>query len=103
MREEKHNKVVAAITVNAVLLVFILVAIIIAQIVQISVLNRRKQELRETYAALMVEKDRIDKLEDNLEEKLGFDEEYTQWLLQYIDVYGDEDPLNIFPDGVIIK
>lgn len=32
MKEEKRNKITVAITVNAVLLVFILIAIIIAQI-----------------------------------------------------------------------
>lgn len=99
MKEEKHNRVVAAITVNAVLFVFILVAIIIAQIVQISVLSRRKQELQTTYAALKVEKENA----ETLEEKLELDEKFKKWLLEYINVYGDEDPLNVLPDGVTIK
>ena len=99
MKEEKHNRVVAAITVNAVLFVFILVAIIIAQIVQISVLSRRKQELQTTYAALQVEKENA----ETLEEKLELDEKFKKWLLEYINVYGDEDPLNVLPDGVTIK
>ena len=99
MKEEKHNRVVAAITVNAVLLVFILVAIIIAQIVQISVLNRRKEELQTTYAALLVEKESA----QTIEQKLDADEKFKNWLVEYINVYGDEDPLNVLPDGVIIK
>lgn len=99
MKEEKHNKVVAAITVNAVLLVFILVAIIIAQIVQITVLSRRKQQLQETYAALLVEKENA----ETLDEKLDVDEKFRNWFLEYIDVYGNEDPLNVIPDGVTIK
>lgn len=99
MKEEKHNRVVAAITVNAVLLVFILVAIIIAQIVQISVLNRRKEELQTTYAALQVEKESA----QTIEQKLDVDEKFKNWLVEYINVYGDEDPLNVLPDGVIIK
>lgn len=99
MREEKRNKIVAAITVNTVLLVFILVAIVIAQIVQISVLNRRKQDLQATFAALMKEKEYA----QTMEEQLEVDEKFQKWLLEYIDVYGNEDPLNVLPDGVIIK
>lgn len=99
MKEEKHNRVVAAITVNAVLLVFILVAIIIAQIVQISVLNRRKQDLiNSSYAKeedLKNSKDLMDKIEN--------DKEFYEWFMQYVDVYGEDDPLDIIPDGVIIK
>ncbi len=45
MSEEKRNKIVAAVTVNAVLLVFIIIAVLIAQIVHISVLKRRKNQL----------------------------------------------------------
>ncbi|MGN1104488.1 MAG: hypothetical protein ACI4QI_06375 [Candidatus Coproplasma sp.] len=99
MKEEKHNRIVAAITVNAVLFVFILVAIVIAQIVQISILSRRKQELQTTYAYLQVEKENA----ETLEEKLEVDEKFKNWLLEYINVYGDEDPLNVLPDGVTIK
>ncbi|MGN0812983.1 MAG: hypothetical protein ACI4MQ_05720 [Candidatus Coproplasma sp.] len=85
MKEEKHNRVVAAITVNAVLLVFILVAIVIAQIVQISVLNRRKQELQTTYAELMAEKKDI----DGIDEQLEFDEKFSKWLAEYVHEYGE--------------
>ncbi|MGN1060662.1 MAG: hypothetical protein ACI4QN_02910 [Candidatus Coproplasma sp.] len=99
MKDEKRNKIAVAITVNMVLLVFILVAIIIAQIVQISVLSRRKQELQETYASLQIEKEKA----ESVEEQLEVDEKFKKWLLEYINVYGDEDPLNVLPDGVVIK
>ena len=46
MKDEKRNKIAVAITVNMVLLVFILVAIIIAQIVQISVLSASRSYRR---------------------------------------------------------
>lgn len=99
MKEEKRNKIIAAVAVNAVLLVFILVAVIIAQIVQISVLNRRKQELlnaRYTYEEEL-------KNSNDLMESLENNDEFYKWFMQYVDVYGDEDPFGILPDGIIIK
>ncbi|MGN0805456.1 MAG: hypothetical protein ACI4MC_00335, partial [Candidatus Coproplasma sp.] len=99
MKEEKRNRITAAITVNAVLLVFILVAVIIAQIVQISILSRRKQDLQVAYAELLVEKDKA----ESVEEQLEVDEKFKNWLLEYINVYGDEDPLNVLPDGISLK
>lgn len=99
MREEKRNKIVAAITVNAVLLVFILVAIIIAQIVQISVLNRRKHDILSAKYAYAEEL----KNSNELMEKLETDMEFYEWFMEYVDVYGENDPLDIIPDGVIIK
>lgn len=99
MKEEKRNKITAAITVNAVLFVFILVAILIAQIVQISVLNRRKQDLLSRYNILVEKRDEA----ETLEEKLEAEEEYADWFFQYVDVWGKDDPLDIIPDGVIIK
>lgn len=99
MKEEKRNKITAAITVNAVLFVFILVAIIIAQIVQISILNRRKKELQETYYELTQQLHENESLYD----RITTDDNYYRFVLEYIDVYGDEDPFNILPDGVIIK
>lgn len=99
MKEEKRDRVVAAITVNAVLLVFILLAVIIAQIVQISVLSRRKQDTQTTYFILQAEKENA----KTIEQKLEVDEKFQKWLLEYIDAHGGEDPLNILPDGVIKK
>ena len=40
---------------------------------------------------------------NTIEQKLDVDEKFKKWLLEYINVYGDEDPLNVLPDGVVIK
>lgn len=55
MNEEKRNRIMAAIAVNAVILIFIIVSVIIYQIVQICVLSARKKELMEQYNALAVQ------------------------------------------------
>ncbi|MDE5721656.1 MAG: hypothetical protein K2I30_02810 [Clostridia bacterium] len=46
MNEEKRNRFVAAITVNAVILFVILVAVIIYQIVDIAVLKSKRDNLK---------------------------------------------------------
>ncbi|MDE6104498.1 MAG: hypothetical protein K2O41_03865 [Clostridia bacterium] len=46
MNEEKRNRFVAAITVNAVILFVILVAVIIYQIVDIAVLKNKRDKLQ---------------------------------------------------------
>ena len=84
----KRNKGVAATVVNAVLLVFIIVAVLIAQIVQISVLKRRK-------AALL---DELYRLEQQLEEstdmldRLETDQKYLEILQQLVDMGVDVTP-----------
>ena len=55
MGDEKRNRIVAAVTVNAIILVFIIVAVIIYQIVAISVLNARKRDLLGELSALKAE------------------------------------------------
>lgn len=45
MNEEKRNRFVAAITVNAIILIVILAAVIIYQLVDISVLKSRRNNL----------------------------------------------------------
>ena len=67
MGEEKRNKIVAAITVNAILLIFIILAILIAQIVQISVLKRRKRELFAELEALSAQYGSSEDVLDDLE------------------------------------
>lgn len=52
MEEEKRRRIVAAVTVNAVLLIFIIFAVIIYQIVEISVLSSRKNDLAAQKEAL---------------------------------------------------
>lgn len=78
MGEEKRNKIVAAVVINAILLVFIIAAVLIAQIVQISVLKRRKASLL----------DELYRLEQQLEEdqdtlqRLETDEKYREIVIQ---------------------
>lgn len=47
MSEQKRNKIVAAVTVNVILLIVILASVVIYQIVQISIINRRKYEIEQ--------------------------------------------------------
>ena len=67
MDEEKRNKVTVAVVINAVLLVFILVAVLIAQVVQISFLKHRKStlisELQTLTQQVEVREDFIEKFE----------------------------------------
>ena len=69
MGEEKRNKVVAAITINAILLIFIIIAVLIAQIVQISVLRRRKNALINECNTLVNERDKLEDFIDKYENK----------------------------------
>ncbi|MCD8373418.1 MAG: hypothetical protein LUD27_08995 [Clostridia bacterium] len=47
MNTRKRNRIMAAITVTVVLLLVVLVAVMIYQIVEICVLNKRRNELKE--------------------------------------------------------
>ena len=67
MGEEKRNKIVAAITVNAILLIFIILAVLIAQVVQISVLKRRRNQLKAELAALVAQYESAEDILDDLE------------------------------------
>ncbi|MDE6076002.1 MAG: hypothetical protein K2G26_06160 [Clostridia bacterium] len=84
----KRNKIIAATVVNAVLLVFIIAAVLIAQIVQISVLKRRK-------TALLGE---LYRLEQQLEEdqstldRLQTDEKYREIVIQLVQMGVDVTP-----------
>lgn len=70
MSEEKRNKIVAAVTVNAILLVFIIIAVLIAQVVQISVLKRRKNALVAELQTLVQEYENKEQLQQDLERGL---------------------------------
>ncbi len=65
MGEAKRNRIVAAVTINAIILVFIIVAVIIYQLVAISVLSSRKKallaELSELKAQLATEEGFLDR------------------------------------------
>jgi predicted PurR-regulated permease PerM len=65
VNEEKRNRIIAAITINAVLLIVIIFAVIIYQIVEISVLSAKRKALLEEYAATMQE---LEESEDWLEQ-----------------------------------
>ncbi len=45
MDEQKKNRIAAAVTVNVIILIVILAAVIIYQLVEIVVINARKQEI----------------------------------------------------------
>lgn len=78
MGEEKRNKVVAAITINAILLIFIILAVLIAQIVQIGVLSRRKNALKNEYNTLVNERENLEDFIDKYEK----DEAIRQLILE---------------------
>ena len=67
MDEEKRNRVAVAVVINAILLVFILVAVLIGQVVQISFLKHRKAvligELQTLTQQVEVREDFIEKFE----------------------------------------
>ena len=45
MTDEKRNRIIAAVTVNLILLIAILTAVVIYQIVQITIVTRNKNEI----------------------------------------------------------
>lgn len=45
MTKEKANRIAAAVTVNVVLLIVVLVAVVVYQMVQITVIERRRNEI----------------------------------------------------------
>ena len=47
--EEKRKRIIAAFTVSGVILIVILFAVVIYQIIEISVLSERRNRLREEY------------------------------------------------------
>ncbi len=64
MSEEKKNKIAAAFTVNAVLLLVIIVAVLIYQMVQITSLSTQKQQIEQQIVQLEGE---IEESKDMLE------------------------------------
>lgn len=47
MTEEKHNRIIAAVTVNAILLILILALVLVYQMVVISSTNKKRREVSE--------------------------------------------------------
>ena len=54
MTDEKRNRIIAAVTVNGILLIAILAAVIIYQVIQITIVKRNKNDIL----------NRIEKLEE---------------------------------------
>ncbi len=77
MNTQKRNRIVAAVTVNVVLLLVILVAVMIYQIITISVLSNRREELQQEISSIIAEKDSA---EDRLEYYLSEGGVYKLWL-----------------------
>lgn len=64
MNESKRNKMVAAVTVNVIILIAVLVAVVIYQLVDICVLTNRRKELKAEVAAMQ---EKIETTQDALE------------------------------------
>lgn len=45
MSDEKRNRIIAAVTVNVIILIAVLAAVIIYQIVQIKIVSRNRQDI----------------------------------------------------------
>lgn len=88
MGEEKRNKIVAAVVINAVLFVFIIAAVLIAQIVQISILKRRKTALLEELTRL----EQILEEDQNTLDRLETDEKYREIVIQLAQMGVDVTP-----------
>lgn len=92
MSEEKRKRIIAAITVNAVILVFIIVAVIIYQIVQICVLSARLEDSKAELAEIMQDYEEAKELGDFVSV-----EENKQLLVEYLVQTGQ---LDKFLDGL---
>lgn len=77
MNTQKRNRIVAAVTVNVVLLLVILVAVMVYQIITISVLSNRREELQQEISSII---DATDSAGDKLEYYLTEDGVYKLWL-----------------------
>ena len=64
MNESKRNKMVAAITVNVIILIAVLVAVVVYQLVDIYVLTSRRDKLR---AEITDIQQKIENTQDTLE------------------------------------
>ena len=65
MGNEKRNRIVAAVTVNLIILVAILVAVIVYQMVQINIVKRDKK-------AIIKEIERLEQLTETEEKNLDY-------------------------------
>ena len=93
MEGEKRNRIVAAVVINAIILIAIIIAVIIYQLVTISSLNSRKNDLFTELNGLKTE---VGSLEDFLY-KYNNDEHYKlvvdKVVDQLVDLGYDKDDL----------
>ena len=87
MGEEKRNRITAAITVNAIILIFILAAVLIYQILTISVLKKRKVQLWDEYYQLQQQLKEAEELED----RLRYDEQLKK-IIEELAKLGEKTP-----------
>ena len=60
MTEEKRNRIIAAVTVNVILLIAILAAVIIYQIIEIKIVSRNREEIIKKIEYLQNETDKTE-------------------------------------------
>ena len=85
MEEEKRKRIAAAITVNAILLLFIIVGVLIYQVVAISVLTARKKELNKELSEVRKKYEYAEDILDRLEN----DDEYLR-IIQELGKLGED-------------
>ena len=87
MKSQKRDRIVAAVTVNVVLLLVILVGVMVYQLVTIFVLNKNKDEIEKEYSSIVSQ---IESMESVIETITDCQD--RQELLDYIldnwDIYG---------------
>lgn len=89
MGEEKRNRIVAAVTINAIILIFIIVAVIIYQLVTISGLTARKKQLLKELADIKAEL----ATEEDFLERYKTDEQFKLIVDQLVQLGYDRDEL----------
>lgn len=84
MTQEKRNRIISAVTVNAVLLIFILAAVAVYQIVEMTVVKRRYKNLKNQYDTYITQTDNINATLDYYKSEEGLlDKAYEYgWVFQ---------------------
>ena len=65
MTDEKRNRIVAAVTVNVIILIFVLAAVLVYQLVQISRVSHNKKDI-------INQIEQLEQATDNMETNLGY-------------------------------
>ena len=64
MAEEKRNRIIAAVTANVILLMVILVAVVIYQLVDLTVISRRRSDIKQQIEYYVTETEKNEKTLD---------------------------------------